>query len=139
MGLLFKVVRVGNFQLALRGGGGFYVGQQAGILGLFQDLSNIVQDALVRVQQSPTLDLSNTLAIVNAVLQSSQAQQSTSVAGSTAQHLVALGLYYSGRADFQLGMVGYTLLGQLPLVGADGTVSGKPQDGGVQLVFHYIW
>ena len=59
---------------------------------------------------------------------------------SSIEHLVALGAYYSGRTDLQLGITGYTLRGQLPLVSSASTTrSGKPRDVGVQLVFRYFW
>ena len=58
---------------------------------------------------------------------------------SATEHLLALGAYYSGRPDLQLGGTAYTLLGQVPLVAADSSLSGKPQDVGVLLVFRYIW
>ena len=47
VGALLRVLRIGSFQLALRGQVGYYAGQQAGILGLFRDLGNIVNDAIV--------------------------------------------------------------------------------------------
>jgi hypothetical protein len=60
---------------------------------------------------------------------------------SSIEHLLALGLYYSGRTDLQLGVTGYTLRGQLPLINtsANTAPSGKPRDLGAQLVFRYFW
>jgi hypothetical protein len=55
------------------------------------------------------------------------------------EHLVALGLYYSGRPDLQLGGTVYTLVGQLPLIGPDRSLSGSPIDTGALFVFRYIW
>lgn len=235
-GALLKVLRVGPFQLALRGQLGYYAGQQAGILGLFQDLSTIVNGSLARVQEMPTLDLNATLAVINNAFVSASTELLTPLFGfryggsvnaalgmskyfglqlalgafgdsttyqprlydptlgttiahdqvsttsqvlgavafdfnaaplevpfdvlveyslsyihnsttspgfsetsSSAEQLVALGVYYSGRPDFQLGVTGYTLLGQVPVVGAGNTLSGKPLDIGAMLVFHYIW
>jgi hypothetical protein len=57
----------------------------------------------------------------------------------TFEHLVALSFFYSGRTDLQLGITGYTLLGQAPVVKMDGPSSGKPQDFGVQPVLRYFW
>jgi hypothetical protein len=235
-GALLKVLRIGNFQLALRGQLGYYAGQQAGILGLFQDLSAIVNDALARVQEMPTLDLNATLGLINNAFISATTELLTPLFGfryggsvnaalafnryvgvqaalgafgdqttyqprlydptlgttiahdqvsttaralgavaldfnaapaaipfdvlveyslsyihnvttspgfsetsDSAEQLVALGIYYSGRPDFQLGVTGYTLLGQVPVIGAGNALSGKPLDVGALLVFHYIW
>jgi len=55
------------------------------------------------------------------------------------EHLIALGLFYSGRPDLQLGASVYTLLGQLPLMANDRSLSGNPVDTGVMFVFRYIW
>jgi hypothetical protein len=235
-GAVLKVIRLGPFQLALRGVLGYYAGQQAGILGLFQDLSTIVNDALTRLQEMPTLDLNAILALINNAFVSATTELLTPLFGfryggsvnaalafnrylgaqfalgafgdnttfqprlydptlgrtighdqtsnttqalgaialdfnaapaqipfdfvaeyslsyirnvtsatgfsetsTSAEQLVALGVYYSGRPDFQLGITGYTLLGQVPVVGAGNTLSGKPLDLGAMLVFHYIW
>jgi hypothetical protein len=235
-GGLLRVLRVDDFQLSLRADLGFYAGQQAGILGLFRDLGNIVKDAFERIVTNPMVDLDSTLALVNNAFRSAtqellvpfdgyrygvslnaaQAlgryvgvqlalgfigettffrprlydatvggtvvleQQSTTLAGRTAlaldldgapaglpldlmleygltlgheqtkapntssdtmstEHLVALGLYYSGRPDLQLGGTVYTLVGQLPLVAADRSLSGSPIDAGALFVFRYIW
>jgi hypothetical protein len=235
-GALLRVLRVSSFQLALRAELGFYAGQQAGILGLFHDLGNIIDDAIARIVGNPMVDVDSTIALVNNAFRSAtqellvpfdgyrygvslnaaQAlgrylgvqlalgfigettffrpriydatragtvvleQRSTTLAGRAAlaldldgapagfpldlmleyaltlgheqtnaphasfdtmstEHLVALGLYYSGRRDLQLGGTAYTLLGQLPLVGADRSLSGKPMDTGALFVFRYIW
>jgi len=58
---------------------------------------------------------------------------------SSIESLIALGVYYSGRTDLQLGVTGYTLLGQAPALGVNGEPSDKPLDVGVQLVFRYFW
>jgi hypothetical protein len=65
-------------------------------------------------------------------------------AGSTTQqsaleHRVALGLYYAGRTDLQLGLSAYGLLAQVPELGADARASGKPRDVGGLFSFRYIW
>jgi hypothetical protein len=57
----------------------------------------------------------------------------------TFEHLIALSFFYSGRTDLQLGITGYTLLGQAPVVQMDGPSSGNPQDFGVQPVLRYFW
>jgi hypothetical protein len=65
--------------------------------------------------------------------------ESLSHSESSFESLLALGVYYSGRADLQLGVTGYTLLGQAPALSSNGAASGKPQDFGAQLVFRYFW
>jgi hypothetical protein len=236
LGALGKLLRVDDFQLSLRAQGGYYAGQQAGILGLFRDLSAIVSDAFARVQQNPTADIQGTLDLVNTAFRSAtkdlltpfhgfrygaalvmaqglgkfvggqialgaegdstsyfpslydvtlsaivtNEQRTTSIAGrgaiaidadaapagfpfdfmleyaisldhttntsaapsssqSSVEHLLAFGMYYSGRPDLQLGGTVYTALGQIPQVGSDGRLSGKPQDGGVKLVLRYLF
>jgi hypothetical protein len=61
------------------------------------------------------------------------------ISESSFESRVALGIYYSGRANLQLGLTGYTLLGQAPELGFSGEPSGKPLDLGAQLVFRYFW
>jgi len=230
------VLRLASFQLAVRADLGFYAGQQAGILGLFHDLGNIIDDAITRIVNNPMVDLDSTIALVNNAyrsatqellvpfdgyrygisLNAAQAfgrylgvqlalgflgdttffrpriydatrggtvvldQHSTTLAGRAAlavdldgapagfpfdlvleyaltlgheqtiaprtsfdtmstEHLVALGVYYSGRPNLQLGATAYTLVGQLPLLGADRRLSGHPMDTGALFVFRYIW
>lgn len=58
---------------------------------------------------------------------------------SSLEHLVALGVFYSGRADLQLGVTAYTVVGQPPALNADSIPSGKPLDLALQLVFRYYW
>jgi hypothetical protein len=58
---------------------------------------------------------------------------------SSFEHLVALGLFYSGRTDLQLGVTTYSVYGQLPTLNADAKHSGKPLDLALQLVFRYYW
>jgi hypothetical protein len=58
---------------------------------------------------------------------------------SAIEHRVALGLYYSGRADLQLGVSAYTLLAGLRELGASAQLSGRAYDAGGLFVFRYIW
>lgn len=58
---------------------------------------------------------------------------------SSVENVIALGLFYSGRTDLQLGLVAYSLFGQPQILGADATPSGKPVDLALQLVFRYFW
>jgi hypothetical protein len=58
---------------------------------------------------------------------------------ATVQHRLALGLYYSGRPDLQLGVSAYALFAQLRELGAESRVSGKAYDAGGLFVFRYIW
>ncbi|MEY4577150.1 MAG: hypothetical protein RL701_1853 [Pseudomonadota bacterium] len=58
---------------------------------------------------------------------------------STVEQLLALGLFYSGRTDLQLGLTGYTVFGQPPALGVNAIPSGKPLDLALQLVFRYYW
>jgi hypothetical protein len=58
---------------------------------------------------------------------------------SSVESLIALGVFYSGRTDLQLGLTGYTLFGQTPTLGADSIYSDKPLDLALQLVFRYFW
>jgi hypothetical protein len=61
------------------------------------------------------------------------------VAQSSIQQLVALALYYSGRADLQLGITGYLVFGQTPLLGEDSQPSHSPREIAARFVFRYIW
>lgn len=58
---------------------------------------------------------------------------------SAVEHRLALGLYYSGRTDLQLGVSGYTLLAGLRELGASAQLSGRAYDAGGMFVFRYIW
>jgi hypothetical protein len=58
---------------------------------------------------------------------------------SALEHRLAVGLYYAGRADLQLGLSAYALLAQVPELGADARASGKPRDVGGLSSFRYIW
>lgn len=234
LGLMVKLFRAGSFQLAVRGQAGFYAGQSAGILALFQDLNVIAQDALQKVQRNPVLDLNQAIDQLNTAFRTATSDLLTPFSGFTYgfalnaaqaigryvglqaslgfyvdsatyrptrydtssggpvtreqtirttrpslglaidvdaspaglpfamlleyratpinvnsddsefdttsfEHLVALGLFYSGRRDLQLGFTGYTLFGQPPALGANATPSGKPLDLALQLVFRYFW
>ena len=235
LGLLVKLFRAGSFQLSVRGQAGYYAGQSAGILALFQDLSLIAQDAVLKVQRNPVLDLNQAIEQLNSAfrtatsdlltpfngftygfaLNAAQAigryfglqaslgyyvdnatyrptrfdtttggpvtreqtikttrpslglaidvdaspaglpfamlleyratpinvnsQEDTHYDLTSFEHLVALGVFYSGRRDLQLGFTGYTLFGQTPAIGANATPSGKPLDLALQLVFRYFW
>jgi hypothetical protein len=55
------------------------------------------------------------------------------------EQLVALGLFYSGRTDLQLGLTTYTVYGQLATLNQDVATSDKPLDLAGQLVFRYYW
>lgn len=58
-------------------------------------------------------------------------------------HSAALGLYYSGRPNLQLGLGGVTVLGAAPRIGrdADGrpAKSGEPRLAYAQLILRYVW
>jgi hypothetical protein len=58
---------------------------------------------------------------------------------SAVEQLFAIGFYYSGRSDLQLGVTGYVLYGQIPALGANAQPSGDPHDLGLQFVFRYFW
>ncbi len=59
------------------------------------------------------------------------------------QHEVALGLYYTGRRNLQLGISGSTRLGLKPVPGFDdqgnAAMSGTPWTLGGQFIFRYVW
>jgi hypothetical protein len=236
LGLLAKLFRAGGFQLAVRGQLGYYAGQSAGIIQLFNDLNAIASNAIQQVESNPTLDLNKAVNQLNASfgnatadlltpfdgfaygfsLNAAQAlgrvvglQASLGFASDTAtyrptafdaksgvptmsvysvksirptlalaldfdlasaglpidlmleyrgtplqvtysgdtnspsessiEHLVAIGVYYAGRRDLQLGVTGYTLFGQTPALGANAVPSGKPLDIAGQFVFRYLW
>jgi hypothetical protein len=238
LGVLLKLFRVASFQLSVRAQVGYYAGQSAGILALFQDLSAIAQGVVRQVQNNP-LDFNNAINQLNGAFISATADLLTPFSGvtygasanfalalgrfvglqgaagfymdnatylpthydiasngpisvehnvvttqptfgaaldidmepigfpaaimleyrgravsvndkaqmssggpldtSSLEHLIALGVYYSGRTDLQLGLTGYTLFGQVPSYGVNATPSGKPLDLAAQLVFRYFW
>lgn len=236
VGALVKLLRFAGFQLGARAQVGYYTGQSAGILTLFQDLNAIAADAIARVQRDPNLDLDRALSQLNSSFRNATADLLTPFDGvvyaaslnvaqgigafvgiqgsvgfsvdtatyqptmfdpaagsprttrykvqtvrpnialavdldlepiripidimleyriapvqvtrtnngqendeSSAEQLLAFGLYYSGRSDLQLGVTGYTLFGQPPALGANAQPSGEPQDLGAQFVFRYFW
>jgi hypothetical protein len=57
---------------------------------------------------------------------------------SWTEHVLALGGYYAGALNLQLGVVGYLLLGRNPDETANGQPSGEPLDVGAQFVFRYL-
>jgi hypothetical protein len=80
-GVLLKIVRVGGFQLSVRGLLGLYAGQSAGVLGLFEDLNRIASDAISRVQMNPTLNLGAALNHLNASFRNATADLLTPFSG----------------------------------------------------------
>lgn len=237
LGALLKLFRIASFQLSIRAQVGYYTGQSAGVLALFQDLTAIAEGTLRQVQNNP-LDLDNAIRQLNNAFISATADLLTPFSGvtygaslnvalalgrfvglqaaagfyldnatyrptrydintngpvttehsvtttqptlgvaldidvdpiglpialiveyrgravnvndkgqtqekaldmSSLEHLVALGVYYSGRTDLQLGLTGYTLFGQVPSYGVNAIPSGKPLDLAAQLVFRYFW
>ena len=236
-GLLVKLFRVAGFQLALRGEVGYFAGQQAGIIELFQDIGEIVQtniNDLVATTDIRDIDLPQRLAdIENSIRVATSAmltpfrgleyggavnaaqslgpmcglQLSLGFYGKAetydipvfdarsatitseprdvykfsprvgvaldvdlrhvlmpldvmaeytltrltvrnhlpdgvservwTEHVVALGGYYSGALNLQLGVIAYVLYGKEPIEGADAQPSGEPLDVGSQFVFRY--
>lgn len=66
-GVLLKLFRIGGFQMAVRGQVGYFAGQRAGVLGLFQDIGGIVQNAitqLTEIQDISQVDLPARLASI---------------------------------------------------------------------------
>ena len=66
-GVLLKLFRIGGFQMAVRGQVGYFAGQRAGVLGLFQDIGGIVQNAitqLTEIQDVSQVDLPGRLAAI---------------------------------------------------------------------------
>jgi hypothetical protein len=239
VGALIKVFRIAGFQLAIRGEAGYFAGQRAGIIGLFQDIGEIVQTNVNQLAQTTdvrTIDIPARLSsIENAIRVATRAiltpfrgveyggslnvaQSLGSAMGlqisfglfgkaetadipvfdamtatitadprdenkffpklavafdvdlesslgipldlmaeytltqlsvtteldvgvqerSWTEHLVAVGGYFAGTADLQLGLIGYFLDGRNPDVGANAQPSGEPLDVGAQFVFRYL-
>jgi hypothetical protein len=239
VGVLIKLFRVAGFQLALRGEAGYFAGQRAGIIELFQDIGDIVRtniDQLAMTTDVRTIDLPARLAsIENAIRVATSAiltpfhgfeyggalnaaqslgpamglQLSFGLYGKTTtydvpvfdataatvtadpqdvnqfsprfavafdvdlesslgipldlvaeymlnrltvqtalpsgtqerswiEHTVALGGYYAGSLNLQLGLIAYMLLGQNYDVGENAQPSGEPLDVGAQFVFRYL-
>lgn len=237
VGLLLKLFRVAGFQLALRGEAGFFAGQQAGIIELFQDIGAIVQTNINDLFQTTDIrqidlpqrlaDIENSIRVATtavltpfrgfeygASLNAAQAlgsafglQLSFGVYGKAEtydipvfnvrnatvtadprdvskyaprlgvafdvnldhvlmpldlmaeytltwltvrsdlpdgvtqrvwkEHVIALGGYFSGALNLQLGVIAYILYGKDPVIGAMAEPSGQPLDVGAQFVFRY--
>ena len=236
LGAVLKLFRLASFQLSASAQAGYYSGQSAGILALFQDLNVIAREAVQEVQQNPVIDINRAVERLNTAFRTATADLLTPFEGltygvsinvaqaigpyfglqasagyyaeaatyrptrydtatggpltqehtvstqrpsfsvamdfdasplgvpfallveyrgtptsvtdtqavqevyeSSFEHLVALGFFYSGRTDLQLGLTSYSVYGQLPTLHAGPTTSGKPLDLALQLVFRYFW
>jgi hypothetical protein len=236
LGVLVKLFTLASFQASVTGQAGYYTGQSAGILALFQDLNIIAREAVQQVQANPVIDLDTAVEKLNTAFRTATADLLTPFEGvtygvslnltqaigryfglqasvgyyaesatyrptrydvatggpvmrehtvstqrpsfgiaadldgqpaglplallveyratpssvtdtqdvrelyaSSLEQLVALGLFYSGRTDLQLGVTTYTVYGQLPTLSANAMHSGKPLDLALQLVFRYYW
>jgi len=239
LGVLVKLFTLASFQASVSGQAGYYTGQSAGIMALFQDLNIIAREAVQQVQANPVIDLDTAVEKLNTAFRTATADLLTPFEGvtygvslnltqaigryfglqasvgyyaesatyrptrydiasggpvmqehtvstqrpsfgiaadldgapaglplavlveyratpssvtdtqdteelrelytSSLEHLVALGLFYSGRTDLQLGVTTYTVYGQLPTLSANAMHSGKPLDLALQLVFRYYW
>jgi hypothetical protein len=236
LGLIVKLFTIKSFQISLRGQVGYYAGQSAGILALFQDLSAIAQGAIQEVQRNPVANVNDAIYRLNNAFRTATSDLLTPFSGfawggslniaqaigkfvgiqasagfyldtasyrpthfdiasngpltvehdvtttrptvglaldvdlepagfplglmveyratalsiadslmvanvdsRTVENLLAVGAYYSGRTDLQLGLTAYTLFGQAPTLGANAVPSGKPLDLATQLVFRYFW
>jgi hypothetical protein len=236
LGLAVKLFTLKSFQISLRGQVGYYAGQSAGILALFQDLSAIAQGALQELQRNPVQNVDDAVKRLNNAFRTATSDLLTPFSGfawggslniaqalgryvglqgsvgfyldtatyrpthfdlasngpltlehdvqttrptlglaldvdlepaglplalmveyrgtalaiddslnianvdsNTIEHLLAVGAYYSGRTDLQLGINAYTLFGQAPTLGANAVPSGKPLDLAAQLMFRYFW
>lgn len=236
LGVLVKLFTLSSFQASVSGQAGYYAGQSAGIMALFQDLNIIAREAVQEVQANPVIDLNTAVERLNTAFRTATADLLTPFEGltygvslnltqaigryvglqgsigyyaesatyrptrydvasggpvmqehtvstqrpsfgiaadfdaqpagfplailveyratptsvtdtqevrqldvSSLEHLVALGLFYSGRTDLQLGVTTYTVYGQLPTLNANAMHSGKPLDLALQLVFRYYW
>ena len=236
LGVLVKLFTLASFQASVSGQAGYYTGQSAGIMALFQDLNIIAREAVQQVQRNPVIDIDDAVERLNTAFRTATADLLTPFEGftygvslnltqaigryvglqgsvgyyaetatyrptrydvasggpvmrehtvstqrpsfalaadfdaqpaglplallieyratptsvtdtqdvrqlhiSSVEHLVALGLFYSGRTDLQLGITTYTVYGQLPTLSANAMHSGKPLDLALQLVFRYYW
>lgn len=63
----------------------------------------------------------------------------TEISQSAVEHLLSLALYYSGRTDLQLGIMGFMVLGQTPLLGDNSQPSGHPHKIAGRFLFRYFW
>ena len=236
LGVLVKLFTLASFQASVSGQAGYYAGQSAGIMALFQDLNIIAREAVEQVQADPVIDVDDAVERLNTAFRTATADLLTPFEGvtygvslnltqaigryvglqasigyyaeaatyrptrydvasggpvmqehtvstqrasfgiaadfdaapagfplallveyratptsvtdtqdltrldvSSLEHLVALGLFYSGRTDLQLGVTTYSVYGQLPTLSANAMHSGKPLDLALQLVFRYYW
>ena len=236
LGVLIKLFTLASFQASVSGQAGYYTGQSAGVMALFQDLNIIAREAVQRVQANPVIDVDEAVERLNTAFRTATAdlitpfegftygvslnltqaigryvglqasvgyytesatyrptrydvasggpvmqehtvstqrpsfgiaadldgqpaglplallveyratpssvtdtQEERQLEASSMEHLVALGLFYSGRTDLQLGVTTYTVYGQLPTLSANAMHSGKPLDLALQLVFRYYW
>lgn len=236
LGLLVKLFHLYSFQMSVRGQAGYYSGQSAGILALFQDLNAIANDAVAEVQANPVIDPNRAVQQLNTAFRTAtldlltpfegftygialtltqalgryvglqgsvgyyaesatyrptrydsasggpvtqehtvvtqrpsfglaadfdaspaglplavlleyratptsvrDTQAVTQLDTSSMEQLVALGLFYSGRRDLQLGFTTYSVYGRLPTLSTDAMTSDKPLDIAIQLVFRYFW
>lgn len=239
VGVLLKLFRIAGFQLAVRAEAGYFAGQQAGIIELFQDIGAIVRTNINQLAQTTDIrdvDIPGRLtAIENAIRVATSAiltpfrgfeyggsvnaaqslgsamglQLSFGLYGKAetydipvfdataatvtadprdvtrfsprlavafdldfqsslgipldlmaeytltrwsvrtdllegvedrawTEQLVALGGYYAGALNLQLGVIAYILLGQSVDPGANAQPSGEPLDVGAQFVFRYL-
>lgn len=236
LGVLVKLFTLGSFQASVSGQAGYYTGQSAGILALFQDLNIIAREAVEQVQRNPVLELDTAVERLNTAFRTATADLLTPFEGltygvslnltqaigrffglqaslgyyaesatyrptrydvatggpvmrehtvstqrpsfgiaadidfmpagfplaflteyratptsvtdtedvrkldvSSLEHLIAVGMFYSGRTDLQLGITTYSVYGQLPTLSTNAMQSGKPLDLALQLVFRYYW
>jgi hypothetical protein len=236
LGVLVKLFSYASFQASVSGQAGYYTGQSAGIMSLFQDLNIIAREAVEQVQANPVVDIDSAVERLNTAFRTATADLLTPFEGltygvslnitqaigryvglqgsfgyyaesatyrptrydvasggpvmqehtvstqrpsfgiavdfdaqpagvplallveyratptsvtdtqdvkqldvSSLEHLVALGLFYSGRTDLQLGVTTYTVYDQLPTLNANAMHSGKSLDLALQLVFRYYW
>jgi hypothetical protein len=237
-GVLVKLFRVAGFQMAARAEVGYYAGQQAGIVELFQDIGEVVQfniQELAMLRDLTQLDLPGRLNQIENSIRAATSAMLTPFRGSEyggslnmaqslgsafgiqlalglygksatydipvftaststltretraidklyprlgvafdadlghmgvpldlmaeytltrlrvqsdlpddmvtrnwTEHLVALGVSYSGALDLQLGATAYIQYGQSTVSGANAQASGKPLDVGGQFVFRYL-
>jgi hypothetical protein len=236
LGVLVKLFTVSSFQMSVSGQAGYYTGQSAGILALFQDLNIIAREAVQQVQANPVVDVDDAVERLNTAFRTATADLLTPFEGftygvslhitqaigryfglqasvgyyaesatyrptrydtasggpvmrehsvstqrpsfglavdfdaapaglplallleyrasptsisdtqdvsqldeSSLEHLVALGLFYSGRTDLQLGITTYSVYGQLGTLSSNAVMTGTPLDLALQLVFRYYW
>ncbi len=97
LGVLVKLFRIAGFQMAIRAQAGYYAGQQAGIIELFQDIGGIVQNninELAATQNIADVDLPGRL---------DQIENSIRVA-TTAMLTPFRGFQYGGSLNMAQGL-----------------------------------